>query len=261
MCKIFSKRLVITYHGNWGRYNRAGNVAVILSCRLAYIPIVQNEDSFKKAFRWNKNAKLISAYLSSRYIMPLDTEHMLRLLNFRKRYHIVVCTNAWNVTFDKHHQEIYGISALIAWIASQKNYGLAISDPSGNYARYIEQAHFPLPANVLFLSTPHDFRNVLKVSDAFIRNTTTDAISISICEALELNVPVLASDSVSRPDNCLVFSELSKVDLETEIAAGKELLRENPKGQCTQATIEELLTVYSVVLPQNRRKCSKKTKA
>ena len=248
ICRLLLKKLVVTYHGNWGRYHLAGNLAVTLSCWLAHTPIIQNEESFKKAFQWNRNAKLISTYLHSDHIAPLDPDNASLLLNFTKKYKLITCTNAWNVAFDKYGKEIYGISELVEWTAENESHALIISDPSGNYAPFIKQRYQQISANVLFLSIPHDFRNVLKVSDAFIRNTSTDGVSLSICEALALNVPVLASDSVSRPAHCRIFKSLWQLDLESEIVAGRKLLSSSNSELCGGEVIQRLIAVYQEIL-------------
>ncbi|WP_439556390.1 glycosyltransferase [Dyadobacter sp.] len=247
-CRLSFKKLIITYHGSWGRYALWGNIQVSWSARLCCIPIVQNEESLRKALKWNKSARLISTFLPSEYSTPLDKCTSSKLAEFRKQHRVIVCTNAWNLTFDKNQKETYGISDLVTYVSQQPAFGLVVSDPSATYIRYISALQGELPTNVLFISIPHDFRNVLQVADAFIRNTTTDGVSLSIHEALQLNVPVLASAAVERSPYCQVYKDLKNLDLKAEIRKAKELLRGRQiEGEGTPV-IKQLISVYSSVL-------------
>jgi hypothetical protein len=248
LCKLLIKKLIITYHGNWGRYSSVGNLAVRCSARLCNIPIVQNTGSLTEALRCNKRARLISTYLPSAQLAPLDNNFYVKLHEFRRKYKWVVCTNAWRLTFDKDQNETYGISDLIRFISSQVEAGLVVSDPSGTYQKYINTLLFTIPANVLFLSGPHDFRNVLRVADGFFRNTTTDGVSLSIHEALELNVPVLASDKAERAKYCRVYSNLSTLNLETEIREAQKLLPGTKINILGERPIDSLIYIYSELL-------------
>ncbi|KQS23808.1 glycosyltransferase [Dyadobacter sp. Leaf189] len=260
-CRLTFRKLIIAYHGNWGRYTFWGNVLVSWSAWLCSIPIVQNEESLQKALECNKSARLISTFLPSDYIVPLDKCTSSKLAEFRKQHRIIVCTNAWNLTFDKNQKETYGISDLVTYISQQPAFGLVISDPSAAYIRYISDLCGELPTNVLFISIPHDFRNVLQIADAFIRNTTTDGVSLSIHEALQLNVAVLASAVVERSPYCQVYNDLNEMDLETEIRKAEDLLPGKRIESEETPVIEQLMSLYSSALECKILESSKKTKA
>ncbi|QNI75235.1 hypothetical protein [Synechococcus sp. MVIR-18-1] len=86
-----------------------------------------------------------------------------------------------------------------------------MSDPSGRYAQF-SASKFPfIPRNVVFLSKPHPFIEILRSSDLFIRNTSTDGDSISIWEALSLIVNVFATDVVSRPPGVTLYSSIEEL--------------------------------------------------
>jgi len=59
--------------------------------------------------------------------------------------------------------------------------------------------------------------SVIKDSFALIRATNTDGNSVSILEALYVNVPVIASDVVDRPKSCLLFKSRDQKDLSDKI--------------------------------------------
>ncbi|MCE7068080.1 hypothetical protein [Dyadobacter sp. CY326] len=246
-CRMCGKKLILTYHGNWGRYSFSGNFAVNISAFLASIPIVQNPESFLCARKFNNHARLISTFIFSKDFVPLDAQTNAKLNDFRERYDHVFCTNAWKLVFDKLGNELYGISDIIRQIQKTDSAGLIISDPSASYSPFIERTFDSIPDNVLIIRGHHDFRNVLHVADAFIRNTSTDGVSLSIFEARELGVAILASDAVSRPEFCYVFGELANVDLIAALAEGKKRLENEIK--CWQTdVVKQLVAVYSEYL-------------
>lgn len=247
-CKLLFKRLLITYHGNWGRYNRTANWAINLSAWLSFIPIVQNKESFESAEQWNRNARLISTYIPGCRTRVLCPQTRLRISAFIKNHQTILCTNAWNLAFDKYGNETYGISDIIRNIRRTPGLALIVSDPSGNYCGYIKDLFGELPDHVYFISEPHDFRSVLELSDAFIRNTTTDGVSLSIYEALECNVPILASGAVSRPSFCQVFNDISEIDWLGELASARINLYLHAKKSALPDAVSDITAIYNECL-------------
>jgi glycosyltransferase involved in cell wall biosynthesis len=247
ICKTTFKNLLLTYHGNWGRYRYLKNAAVNLSAWLAHIPIVQNEESFEKAKRWNQNTVLISTFITSNHIEPLRKEVSDEILRIKKSCRLLFCTNAWNLTFDNKGKEIYGILDIILKIETTPGAGLIISDPSGNYQPYIKKHCSKVSAGIFFISENHDFRNVLALSDAFIRNTTTDGVSLSVHEAIEAKVVVLASDVVKRPAVCRVYNDVCKLNLEEEFYEGRKRLSGLAEVKSDLNGLETLIELYKRV--------------
>ncbi|WP_026631880.1 glycosyltransferase [Dyadobacter alkalitolerans] len=243
LCVPTRKRLLLTYHGNWGRYRLAGNWAVRVSAFLCTVPIVQNNESLTKAKCCNPNALLISTFIAAARVIPLDPECAHQLSDFRKRFEFLFCTNAWNLAFDKNGSETYGISQIISNISNVNSGGMVISDPSGNYRPFIEKSFGSIPENVLFIDGQHDFMNVLRVSDAFIRNTTTDGVSLSIYEAHACNVVVLASNSVSRARFCVVYEDIAHINLVEELKRGRIRLQNECETEETNA-VGKLINLY-----------------
>jgi glycosyltransferase involved in cell wall biosynthesis len=64
------------------------------------------------------------------------------------------------------------------------------------------------------LTGNHSFIEVLKKSNFFIRNTSTDGDSLSIKEALYTGIPVLATDCVDRPKGVVLikYSEIQSLN-------------------------------------------------
>lgn len=243
-CALSRKKLLLTYHGNWGRYGMWGNLAVKMSALMCSVPIVQNKESLVIAKHYNRNALLIPTFIPPAYTTPLSPMLWRQLDEFRKRYKFVFCTNAWNLSFDKNGKETYGLSEIISNIRKVDSGGLIISDPSKNYKPFLKKMFGQLPDNVLFIEGEHDFSHVLHVSDAFIRNTTTDGISLSIYEAHHCNVVVLASASVSRADFCNVYNDISVTDLVAELKKGRIRLKIEGKTAEMQVT-SQLINLYN----------------
>jgi hypothetical protein len=172
----------------------------------------------------------------------------LRINGFIKKHQTILCTNAWNLAFDKYGNETYGISGIIRHIGRVPGLALIVSDPSGSYRGYIKDLNGEIPDHVYFISEPHDFRNVLKLSDAFIRNTTTDGVSLSIYEALEYNVPILASAAVSRPSFCKVFNDISEIDWPEELALARINLYLHARNSVLPDAVSEITAIYSECL-------------
>lgn len=223
-CRLTFKKLIITYHGRWGRYGPLANWAVKLSAYLAHVPIVQERASMTQALGCNARARQVSTYIPDPETIPLPHQLQRTIESRRSCYQATFCTNAWNVTFDKNGHEIYGISEMIARFANYPEYQLLISDPSGNYRSYIENSTPHIPINMLFISELHDFKSILLLSDAFIRNTTTDGVSLSIHEARDLGIPILASAAVERPPFCSIFPDFSKADLKEKLEEARRLI-------------------------------------
>jgi glycosyltransferase involved in cell wall biosynthesis len=75
------------------------------------------------------------------------------------------------------------------------------------------------PDNVLTLGDiPHlDCLVLMSKADVFVRPTFADGDSISVREALAMNVPVVASDCARRPDGTVLFKTGNSEDLATRL--------------------------------------------
>jgi glycosyltransferase involved in cell wall biosynthesis len=75
------------------------------------------------------------------------------------------------------------------------------------------------PDNVLTIGDiPHlDCLGLMSKADVFVRPTFADGDSISVREALAMNVPVVASDCARRPDGTVLFKTGNSEDLATRL--------------------------------------------
>lgn len=205
-CYLNFKKSIVTFHGNLGRYGRIKNFMDIVTVRYASVPVVLNDDSYGIALKYNKRTRVISAFIPE--MQPVELVQGVRdsINALRKRCKHIYCTNAYNVSFDKNDNEIYQISALVVLFNKYPQYGLIISDPSGNYEKYLKNKNIQLHQNILLLPFEHDFNAVIRSSDCMIRFTTTDGDSLSVKEALWHGKSVIATDVVSRPEGVILVS-------------------------------------------------------
>jgi glycosyltransferase involved in cell wall biosynthesis len=204
------KKIIITYHGNLGRFSTFKNFFDLTSVILCKIPIVLNIDSLKKALRYNKKAVLISAFIAPVGENELDTDILELTSTIKSNYKTVFSTNAFNVSFDKNGNETYNISALVDTFENIDWHALIVSDPSGKYYKYIADRR-DIPRNVFFINKPHSYYKLLEKADVMIRATTTDGDALSVREALILNKIVVASNVVPRPEGVILYDSNSEL--------------------------------------------------
>lgn len=203
VCRITKTQSICTYHGDIGRFGVLKNYCDKLSIKWVDYPIVLNERSLSIARCINAKTLMLSAYIPPIKKDDLALDLQEKVSAIRGKYRILFATNASAMSHDKNGSEIYGIKELVSIVKTLPEIGLIISDPSGDYSRYYRDQ---LPENIYLITEPHPFVGVLSYADAFIRNTSTDGDSISIREALDMGVPVIATDVVDRPEGCFLFS-------------------------------------------------------
>ena len=191
----------MTLHGNYGRFSSVKNFLVRLTVEYATIPIIINQHSYDICKHFNKRTVLIPAFIPPQKAETLQPEIITLVNNYREDGRKIVSTNAYNISYDKQGQEIYGIDFLVRFFTEDKDYVLIVSDPSGNYKK-----QYPKPIEgVEFINYPHPYFEVLKFTDYFVRNTSTDGDALSVKEALYLKIPTLCSDAVDRPEGVNLF--------------------------------------------------------
>ncbi len=216
--KISGARLLFTFHGNLGRYKGFRNRVDELAIKWAAVPILINQRSFDKGKNLNANAKLIPAFIPPLHIKPLPKNISQHLEDFVSASDsILCCTNAYNISFDVNNEEIYCGSDLMKTFESLPEHQLIFSDPSGNYKKYFESNGIAIPQNVLMITEPHDFIQIIKMSKIFIRATLTDGDSLSVKEGLYFDKKVVCSDCVDRPKGVILFKNKDYKDLREKL--------------------------------------------
>lgn len=203
--RLLRKKTIITFHGKYDFNNLLDGV----SLKLSSFNFVLNEFSLSSGLKKLKNADkiiLIPAFIPPNDNEELQSEIKNKILEFKNSFQKIYCTNAHNYILNKEGKDLYGIDFLLNIFTSSDKFlqfGLIVSDPSGNlYNKYKTLSE---KKNILFLSEPHPFVEVIKLSDVFIRSTTSDGDSLSVKEALYFNKKVIASDCVDRPNGCIIY--------------------------------------------------------
>jgi len=233
---LFQKKIDFTLHGDLGRYNsKFKNSLDIFAIYLAKIPILLNSKSLEKAKRYNKNSVIGSSFYSPNYKDELMNPQIIStILSHKNKFHFQFCTNAYNLSFDKEDQEIYGLFELIELFANYTQFSLVISDPSRAYHREILNRKIKLTKNILLISCQHSFYKVIEMSDGMIRNTTTDGDSISVKEGLYLNKLVYCTSVVERPKQVIIYSKGNF----SSILQRQEFLKELKKPKSSKKMLE-----------------------
>lgn len=233
--KMMGKKILMTVHGNYGRFGAVKNWMVRSAIRMATVPIVINEISYQKCKNINKQTRLIPAFIPPQKEERLQTE-IIDLLN---RQHDegkkIVSTNAYNISFDKNGNDTYGIGFLVDYFKESDNMALIVSDPSGNYHKQYADIQ---SSSIFFIDYPHPYFELLKHVDYFVRNTSTDGDALSVKEALYLRVPTLCSDVVDRPKGVSTFKYSDSVSFE------KCLLKSSKTDVQIEDGAEKLLLLY-----------------
>jgi glycosyltransferase involved in cell wall biosynthesis len=212
-CLITFKKLIITFHGDIGYHGYFKNLLKIETVRFSAVPVVLNEKSYEIAKNYNGRTELMAAFIPPKEITDLPSDIEIKISDLNKTCEQLFCTNAFDVSFDTQGREIYQITELVSLFNRYPRKGLIISDPSGNYKKYINKNGIEVRNNILFIPFPHDFNAVINKTDYFIRFTITDGDSLSVKEALLAGKPVIATDVVSRPKGVnLIINDIEDLD-------------------------------------------------
>lgn len=246
--KVLFCKVLISYHGDLGRFNPKKNKWDYFSVRYCDIPIVLNENSLVKAKSLNSKSISISSFIPPISI-SFDKDIQRLLKEFVKKYEFSFCTNAYNTTMDSAGREVYGITDVVKTFQNNFQWGLVFSDPSGDYTKFLKKNNIEITDNIFIINYPHDFMSVLDTCNAFIRATTTDGDSLSVKEALYLKKHVVASDCVSRPNEVTLYKEGNWKEFENTLkkVTTMEDLKESTTSNGALGLIKLYKTLYRAV--------------
>ena len=241
-CRFFRCKSIITIHGNMGVHNKISNYIEFIAIKISNIMLFLNQESYAKGVQCNKNSYLTTSFIPPVEMEQLPYKYQVQIKELRQKVQTLFCTNAYNLAYDIKGKEIYGITDLINVFEKQPSKGIIISDPSGKYYNLFKE-RLVTSNNIIFLPTAHSFYEVIKLSDCLVRYTTTDGDSVSIREALYLNMPVIASDCVDRPKTVILIESNNIGDLEAQILKFKIKTKTDDNIKMESA-IDLLETIY-----------------
>jgi glycosyltransferase involved in cell wall biosynthesis len=152
----------------------------------------------------------------------------------------VLSSYAWQLSRDAQGVDVYGFDLCIELVRALRGefpgMGLVlrmsnVADPA--YLRDLEGrvAAHGLADQVLFTTTPLAAAHRLwQASDVYLRTTNTDGDAVALREALDLRVPVVASDASMRPPGTVLFRTR---DLEGLVRAVRDVLTHH--ADCVRA--------------------------
>lgn len=157
--------------------------------------------------------RVINAYLPPEPDEQAHIDNLMALKDFRRRFKYLATANAWALSFFRD-QDLYGIDLCIQMLGRLRNQcphlGLVLALPLARGTPYLAKMQelaecLGVSERILWLLEPGAYHPILYQCDLFLRPTNTDGFCISIAEAFEGGVPVIASDAVARPPGCVVF--------------------------------------------------------
>ncbi|SHK16515.1 Glycosyltransferase involved in cell wall bisynthesis [Clostridium cavendishii DSM 21758] len=189
-----------------------------------------------------------------------------RVLEFMDEGGVNLLTNG-NVRFH-NGQDLYGFDLLIEvvnkLVKSNINVKLTIAvlakdkqdEDEKKYYKELKDLviKYGIGNNVLFYEVDNaELYPLLSKSDIFIRATNTDGDPLSLREAIDFNVPSIASDIIKRPDEVITFKNRSVDDLYEKmirlinnLEIEKEKLINNHNKKCSSS--EQLLNIYNSLI-------------
>ena len=239
LCRLLSKSVILTFHGNLGRYGKVKNWADLQALRFCDVPVLINNISFQKALPYNGKAVMISAYIPPMRSEDLLDEMKKMILKLKAENKIMVATNASYMQYSLQGDEVYGIRFLVDYFKTRHEYALIISDPSGQYAESYLYNEF---SNVCFITERHSFAALLAYSDIMIRATFTDGDSLSVREALAAGLKVIATDCVDRPCGVVL---MRYNDAESLTAALSESPHSESAGREENDVVDSIVRLYN----------------
>lgn len=240
-CKLSVSKCIFTLHAGNGRFSGVKNLCLSLCLRMADVPVLVNQKSYKAYRHINSHARYIPAFLPPVSEPPLHEDVWKQLLACKQKCMPIVSTNASKSAIDKDGNDIYGIEFLAAYFMAHNNFTLLVSDPKGSYKKKLS----PCADNIVFIDQPHSYFELLKNIDIFVRNTSTDGDALSVKEALYLGKPTLCSDVVDRPAGTILFKYCDEESLTKALAETREFDEGNNVlfNQCD--VVEELAALYN----------------
>lgn len=232
--KAIGSTCILTLHADYDRFDSWKKLFVKIALRLADVPILINKRTFLKFKSANTNSLLIPAFIPPYKEIDLQKCITKKIQELKDKGLTIVSTNASRLSFDKHGNEIYGITFLTKYFKDKNEYALVISDPQGVYKQRIRE----IGENIVFIDFSHSYFPLLKLVDIFVRNTSTDGDALSVKESLFLGKTTLCTDAVDRPNGVLLFSYNDEASFSKAMTVAKEMLGCNHKHNIQDGAIE-----------------------
>lgn len=206
---------------------------------------------------------VIPEFIPPSTIPELDEQSLIAKM--RKKHKFLISSNAWQMDFH-NGIDLYGIDVLIELTArlNKENIDAAfcfllpkIGD--NNYFLSLKEQLMKLniPHRFVFITNPlEEASSLWRISDIVIRATNTDGNSLTVCEALSVGTPVIASDCVPRPKGVVLFRTRDFNDLcrkTRTVLSNVEEFKTKTKNLNIENNAHKIIDLYkSVIETENK---------
>ena len=196
VAKVFARKVIFTVHGKFLDMN---NVYNKLSVKISDGVIVLNEQLYAELKDQNVQTEctILPSIFAEGFDAQTSDDRYFERETGLKYLLLYACDRNY-----RDGEEVYGVSFVLHILPDlSSNYRLVLLDISGKYRDDIKS----LKQNVVYIDHEVNFIALLRQVDLYLRPTYMDGASVAVQEALFLNVPVLASDVVDRPQGTNIY--------------------------------------------------------
>lgn len=224
--------------------------------------IILNDSTYKDQlaikFRVHKNKmRVLPAFIPP---LACETKGLDKnIIDFREKYSYLISANAYKLRLDEG-VDVYGLDLLISLMKELLNRGvdaglvfcLPIIGDKEYYDNCLKRIHkLGLMNNILIIQKEltNGFE-VWRLSDLFIRPTSTDMEGLSLKEALYFGTPAIASDVCVRPSATILFENRNFDDLLAKVmfAYMNRDKDDIPSNVFSENSVEDILNIYRSIL-------------
>lgn len=223
--------------------------------------VILNDPAYKQEILDSFDLRKDRIHVLPAFIAPLAREYKgvdQQLLEFKRDFSFFISANAYKLRLEDG-VDVYGFDLLIRLVKflvdKGINAGLVFCLPIvGDYDYYkkcialIQELGIENHIMIYEKQLTNGFE-VWKISDLFIRPTSTDIEGISVKEALYCGIPAIASDVCIRPQETVLFRNRDLNDLcdkTFECYNRKISSRQNPIS-FSENSIEQILDIYKSI--------------
>lgn len=215
-----------------------------------------------------ERVKVVPAYLppdSTEQAHPLNLDEVVA---FKKRFPTLLTSCAWAL---KTHlgEDLYGIDLCIALMSKLRldfpQVGLVLALPGSQGSAELtnlkaQARNDGVEDCILFLQHAGAYSPLLAHCDIYLRASNTDGFCITIAEAFEANLPVVASDVVFRPEGTILFKNRNLEDLTSQVRAALlnlVLARQRAVKTHVKDHYHDILEIYRACAEPHRRQAGR----
>lgn len=203
----------------------------------------------------SENIEVIPSFISPPMREKEIAEIPKDVWDFINNHTPVISANAFMISFYRG-EDLYGIDMCVDLCAELKKtfsrVGFIFCLPEiGNYAYFHKMkqkvVNRSVENNFLFVTQPYQFYPILMKSDIFVRPTNVDGYGVSLAEAIYLNVPAIASDVCTRPEETILFKNRDLHDFTLkvrDVLSNYERYKKRTEAVEIEDNFEKIVRVY-----------------